>query len=279
MTLGLVMIDLDETLLKGDKTYDEERFDRIVHQLDEQGIIVCIATGNSYWKLEEYINKHTQEIVYLAGENGNFITQKGEILEINTFPIERIQEIKEVGALHDNIEVVVCTGFNQYTKGFREKNAQAVLDFYEKHERVDTFDSLPDGNDPVKLAIYSPNDLNENKEAINKVTEHFSDITGVTSGLSWMDFYHIDGGKGYAAKYLQEKYNVSEDNTIAFGDSLNDASMMEHSKYSIAVENADSELKAMCNYVVGTNEDEAVIDVLEQYLEVGNLDFLEEYAK
>lgn len=279
MSLGLVMIDLDETLLKQDKSYDEKRFDRIVEQLDDQGVIVCIATGNSFWKLEEYIGEHTREITYLAGENGNFITKKDEILKINTFPTEKVQKIFDLKLLRDNIEVFVCTGFNQYTKGYREKNTAAVLNYYAKHELINSYDSFPDGKEPVKLAVYSPNNLEENKEIVAQINAMIPEVTGVTSGATWIDFYHVDGGKGYTVRYLQDKYNISEANTISFGDSLNDAPMMDYSKYAVAMANADPELKEGCNYVIGTNEEGSVMDVLEQYLENSNLEFLKKYAK
>lgn len=279
MSLGLVMIDLDETLLKQDKSYDEKRFDRIVEQLDDQGVIVCIATGNSFWKLEEYIGEHTREITYLAGENGNFITKKDEILKINTFPTEKVQKIFDLKLLRDNIEVFVCTGFNQYTKGYREKNAAAVLNYYAKHELINSYDSFPDGKEPVKLAVYSPNNLEENKEIVAQINAMIPEVTGVTSGATWIDFYHVDGGKGYTVRYLQDKYNISEANTISFGDSLNDAPMMDYSKYAVAMDNADPELKEGCNYVIGTNKEGSVLDILEQYLADGNLEFLEKYAK
>ena len=64
---------------------------------------------------------------------------------------------------------------------------------------------------------------------------------------------------------------------MAFGDSLNDMSMMQAVGYSIAMENADPELKRHCRYQVGSNEEQSVLSTIERYLSEGDLDFMQEY--
>ena len=49
--MKLIAIDMDGTLLRGDKSFDLDRFERAVHALKEAGTRVCIASGNSYPKL------------------------------------------------------------------------------------------------------------------------------------------------------------------------------------------------------------------------------------
>src|SRR5699024_11504028 len=70
-------------------------------------------------------------------------------------------------------------------------------------------------------------------------TRRSSDLNAVSSGGGWFDIFDIHGGKGSAIQALQEKYNAKPEETMVFGDSQNDASMVEHAKYSVALSNAD----------------------------------------
>ena len=136
---------------------------------------------------------------------------------------------------------------------------------------------LPKGELPVKCAILSSKSLEETKEVLRQIEEEIKGLTSVTSGDGWLDAYSEDGGKGSAVSWLQEKYNISVDETIAFGDSLNDSSMMEFAKYSVTMKNADDEFKEYCHYEIGSNEDQAVINILEKFVETGNAEFMENY--
>ena len=73
MTLKLIAIDMDETFLRTDKTYDIPQFKRILSAMKERNTIVCIASGNSYHKLEEYFDEDDKDWLYFAGDNGNYI--------------------------------------------------------------------------------------------------------------------------------------------------------------------------------------------------------------
>lgn len=274
MSIKLIAIDMDETLLRDDKSYDSKRFNQVVKELDEKGIIVMIATGNPLPTLQEHIEDDIKDIVYLAAENGNFIVKNDEVFEVNTFSSARLVDIEESSIINDEVEFMCSTGFNQYAKKIDPENKEDVEVFFKELQKVDVFHPLPDGNDPIKAEIFTNYSVDENKEISQTLNEQFTDLESATSSPGWIDIYHKDGGKGYAVQYIHEKYNISPENSLAFGDSLNDASMMEHVKYSVAMENADEEFKDLCDYIIGTNEEQAVIDVLEQLVEKEHLDFL-----
>ena len=61
MSLKLVAIDLDSTLLRDDKSYDVERFDKVVKELINKGVIFVIASGNKNSKIRSYISDNLLE--------------------------------------------------------------------------------------------------------------------------------------------------------------------------------------------------------------------------
>lgn len=277
MSIKLVAIDLDNTLLRNDKSYDKERFTQVVETLVEQGVTLVIASGNDVGKIKSYMPKEILDRIYLAGDNGNDIEFNGEHIHTNHFSLEALHEIANIVDADDELQMVVNTQYHTYSKYIYEKDKEHVGVYYDHIHILDSYADLPKGELPVKCAILSSKSLEETKEVLRQIEEEIKGLTSVTSGDGWLDAYSEDGGKGSAVSWLQEKYNISVDETIAFGDSLNDSSMMEFAKYSVTMKNADDEFKEYCHYEIGSNEDQAVINILEKFVETGNAEFMENY--
>ena len=63
------------------------------------------------------------------------------------------------------------------------------------------------------------------------------------------------------------KYGISKEETMVFGDNINDLEMLERAKYSFAIGNAREEVKEKANYIADTNVNHGVLKVLRQVLE------------
>lgn len=279
MTLKLVAIDLDETLLKNDKTFETERFDTMIEALVNQGVTILIASGNDVNKIKSYLSDETIEKVYLAGDNGNDVEQAGEHIHTNYFDYEALDQVADLVDADDDLQMVVNTQEKTYSKYIYEKDKDFIDLYYDTVHIVDSYEDLPEDEYPIKGAMLSSKSLDETKEIVEKINKEIEGITSVTSGQGWFDIYDENGGKGSAIQWVQSEKEISMDETMAFGDSLNDKSMMEYAKFSVAMENADEELKEICNYEIGTNEDQAVLDILEKRIETGNMDFMKEYKR
>lgn len=277
MTVKLIVIDLDETLLRKDKGYDVERFNHVLHTLKAKNVLVCIATGNSYHKIIDYFSPEDQKDLYFACDNGNFIVKNNEELSASRVSRNTLNQIAEFVDEFEGFHIVVSTGDQSY---FRESEGE-IYDNIARYNNVlnyvETFDDIPEDEAPTKLAIYSVHSLDRNKTMVRILKERYEDITSVTSGDGWIDAYVTDGGKGSAVRKLQAKYNITPDESMAFGDSMNDESMMDEVKYSIAMGNADTELLLSTTYQIGTNEESAVINTLEELVSQENMDFMDKY--
>ena len=65
---------------------------------------------------------------------------------------------------------------------------------------------------------------------------------------------------------LAKHLGLSEADTIAFGDSSNDLSMLRAAGTGVAMGNASEEVKAVCDAETLTNDQNGVAAYLEQYL-------------
>lgn len=52
---SIIAVDMDGTFLTDSKTFDTERFARILPRLQAQGIHFVVASGNTYAKLQDYM--------------------------------------------------------------------------------------------------------------------------------------------------------------------------------------------------------------------------------
>lgn len=278
MTIKLIAIDMDETLLRSDKTYEEERFRKIFNELRSRDVTLAIASGNIYPRLDEYFSHMNHDELYFAADNGNYVVKKGEVL--HKAIIDYSDTLEAAERLHQtgNFSVILCDGTYTYSKGINPEYADFISNFYSDIQFVDDYKEIQT-KEFIKVANHSHLPLDEIKEYAEKVVNNYSSFDAVTSGGGWFDFYHVNGGKGTAVKALQNKYKVSPEETMVFGDSLNDASMFEHAKYSIAMSNADEALKQIANYEIGSNDDQSVLDILEELLETESAEFMEKYRR
>jgi len=278
MSLKLIGIDMDDTLLRSNKTYDEDRFRKVYEKLKQKGITVVIASGNSYPRLDEYFSNMNHEDLYFAGDNGNYIVKKNEVLHSAVMDYPDLLGVAKLLVDMNNVSSIFCDGINSYSTWINKDYEDYILSYYGNLQIVDSLDEIK-MDEIVKIANHSPASLKEIKENAEKITEKFTSFDAVSSGGGWFDIFDVNGGKGSAIQALQEKYNVKPEETMVFGDSQNDASMVEHAKYSVALSNADDKLKEISNYEIGSNEEQAVLDILEKISETDSLDFMDEFQK
>ena len=86
----------------------------------------------------------------------------------------------------------------------------------------------------------------------------------VTSGNGWMDITSMAASKGNALHWLQQDLGISPEETMAFGDQMNDADMMRRARYSFAMDNADPNLKRVAKYTAPSNQQDGVVQVLRR---------------
>ena len=81
-----------------------------------------------------------------------------------------------------------------------------------------------------------------------------------------MDLTNKGVTKGHALKKIQSILGIKKEETLAFGDNINDLEMLAEAKYSFAIGNAREEVKMAAAYVAESNKNEGVLKVLEELL-------------
>ncbi|MGY3723983.1 hypothetical protein SAMN05421767_1338 [Granulicatella balaenopterae] len=275
MSIKLIATDMDQTVLRSDKTYDSKRLEQVINQLHQKGVVFVVASGNSHEFLQQYLKSMQIEDVYIAGDNGNYLAKSEKVEHIFSIPRTTAKEIVSYIESLPERDCLISTTKTAYTLVKEQKVIDEFLRYNSEMNLITDLAEIPSDEEILKIAVLSFLGLEQNKQLAHELKTTYSGVTSVTSADEWVDVYHKDGGKGAAVTYLQHKYHISPEETIAFGDSLNDLPMMQAVIHSVAMSNADDALKAHCRYQIGSNEEQAVITTLEQLLkEELSVDFL-----
>jgi len=86
------------------------------------------------------------------------------------------------------------------------------------------------------------------------------------SAKIWLDVMNAEASKGAAIKHLQNTLGFTYEQTMSFGDYLNDLEMLKESYHSYAMENAHPKLKEIARFSAPSNVDAGVFQVLEKLL-------------
>ena len=264
MTIKLIAADMDGTLLDSNDNLSPYLFD-LVKKLQNNNIKFVVASGRQYHNLLKRFEDIKDDLTYIA-ENGSVIYEKGQSIYVEEVDTkEMIKALEEIRQAKDMFPVF-CGVKSAYIENDNEIFLEEANKYYEKLEMVDDLLSVLERDKICKMAIY---DLNDAETGAYKLLEKYKEnILICLSGKHWVDFMNPKVNKGEAIKILQENYNISYDETMAFGDYLNDYEMMQSCKYSYAMDNAHPNLKEICNYRAKSNDEDGVVDAIKMHFEL-----------
>ncbi|MBQ6453492.1 MAG: HAD family phosphatase [Coriobacteriales bacterium] len=121
--------------------------------------------------------------------------------------------------------------------------------------------------EPWEQGSYSPDDHVIALMASREADASYDDLAAI-DGLSVFPTQHcyadinLDGASKFSgSRFLQQHYGF--DAYMAFGDSENDRSMLEHAELSIAMGDASVAIKALCDLVTGPAGEDGILHAVE----------------
>ena len=107
------------------------------------------------------------------------------------------------------------------------------------------------------------------REETRKLLLSYPEIQVVSGGYNNLEFTSAGVTKGAGLAFLCEHLNIPLECTMVCGDSENDKDIMGVAGFSVAMGNADPEIKALADYVTDTNEREGVGLAIEKFVNHG----------
>ncbi|MEZ3508620.1 MAG: HAD family hydrolase [Lachnospiraceae bacterium] len=254
--IRLIATDLDGTLLNSRKEVPAG-FEQWVFCHPE--IKMVIASGRQYYNIRKLFGKAADSLIYLA-ENGGMVVEKGEVVYTNTIRTEDVITCIERFQEKDGHTVILCGEQSAYMNHSSEDAERNAHMYYEKLKFTDDLRGCIEKDHIIKIAVFIGDyDADTYYRKLEKLNDRLS---VVLSGTCWIDIANKEVCKGAALKFLQEKYGIGAEESMAFGDFLNDESLLEQCTESYAMRNGHPLLKEKAKYIAPSNDEDGVMSVL-----------------
>ncbi|MDD6794354.1 MAG: HAD family hydrolase [Clostridiaceae bacterium] len=259
--IKLIATDMDGTLLDSNSKLPENFYDTY-NKLYEMGIKFVVASGRPYLTLRENFKPIASKLDFIC-DNGAYIVESGKEPKISIIEKAKVNELIETCKSIPNTELLLCGIKGAYRTNIDPKFIKEIDKYYVNQIVVDDLTKVDD--DIFKVTVC---DFNISAENSYKVfyPKFKNELKVVISGKVWLDITNINVNKGAALSRIKDDFNISYDETMAFGDFYNDIELLKEAKYSFVMENANDDMKKYGNYIAKKNTENGVVQAIEEYI-------------
>lgn len=273
MTIRMILTDLDGTLFGADRLVSKDN-QRSLKSAQARGILVVPASGRTFRSVKALASSLglTGPVISCNGARVDASVDGPTILR-DVFSPEDASRIAE--ALFESDMYFALYGDDVIYRG----NAESVA------ARAGRGLSLLPNGKVADDEFHASSRESMEKEGLSQAYKFvvFAEDAQKLHGLrgridamgiaeissSWTDNIEIlkkGAGKGRALKKLCEAYGILPEETMAFGDQLNDLSMLKSAGVPVAMENAVGEVKRVARISAPHHDKSGVGRVIEKYL-------------
>ena len=262
--IRLIASDMDATLLDEHSQLPPD-FVPTVKALAALGIHFAAASGRPLYTLEEMFPTLRREMI-LIGDNGGAIRWNGETLYTSEMPPEGWRALacktRQAGDV-----AVLCGLESAYVERQYQQYDAVMKQFYTRVEYVDDLTAVTAPAD--KFTIYLPRD--NAQEAFDTLYGPAcgTEFSVAVAGKNWVDIMNPGVHKGAALAILGEKLGIPASGMMAFGDTYNDAEMLETARYGFLMENGSLPLRQRVPFLAPPHWEQGVMQILKQLLAQG----------
>ncbi len=261
--IKIIVSDLDGTLLNSKKELPD-RFPALIKALNREGIRFVPASGRPVHTLKVQFKDYFDQIGLIC-ENGNVVLDRGEMIYSASIQQKELEKLLAKIAKIDELRPALCGIHASYIVDRLPAFEAQVRRFFYNTVIVDSFEDVIHQEEICKIScVDGINPLTNACPKLSSITDRYDLIP---SGENWIDIIKKGENKGKALQILMEKFGAKAEETMVFGDYLNDLSLMEVCDHTFAMKNAHPDLKAAAkNITRKTNEEEGVIDTIVEVL-------------
>jgi Cof subfamily protein (haloacid dehalogenase superfamily) len=266
MRVKAVVSDMDGTLLNSN--HEISKFSKeTVEKIIDKGIKFFIATGRHYRDLQAYVKELSNNRIYMITSNGAVVhTGDGELLYTKSISNNAVQGATDL--VSDDSEILINFYDDEKWLAF-EKNE--YVESY--HDKSGFTAEIIEESQLSKLSIVKIYFMSFSEEKLKKlksnIEEKYGDeLTAFFSTPKFLEVVAKGTSKAEAIKVVLEKEKLELNETIAFGDGMNDLEMLSEVGKGILMGNAHAELKEKLkkNEIIGSCDDDSVAKYLTRYL-------------
>lgn len=272
MDIKLIAIDMDGTLLNSAKELTQKSLDTL-REAHERGILIVPSTGRMAQGLPEYI-KQLSFVRYIITINGGVVWDLAEsvsLFEAN-IPYARAIEVMEFVQKYDAVNDCYCNG-----EAIMDRRFMDLIDYHipdslaavvrRSRKPVDGYVEYMRNMhaDVQKIQMFFHDNV-KRLAAIQELMQTFPDLTLACSQTYNIELNAASANKGNALTILCRQLGIDIEKTMAFGDGGNDKAMLLAAGYAVAMENGTDDIKAVADYITGSNDEDGVARAIEKLI-------------
>ncbi|WP_239255751.1 Cof-type HAD-IIB family hydrolase [Listeria ilorinensis] len=287
--IKVIASDMDGTLLNSKIRVDEESV-KAIELARSKGLHFVLCTGRMYddamgliHKANLYAPAICMNGAEIRDEHGNILLQ--HVLD-KTLAKKTYKLLTELGMYTEfftdigPITVDKARGkkfmVDMHKEMFPNEDAEAIIEQVEERFESKDVHEINDAerifnNDEIKILKFIS--FSPDKEVLKKASKalNVSDELSITSSFSNnIEITHREAQKGISLQYYVEKLGVNLSETFAIGDNMNDLSMLKMAGYSVAMGNAEPQVKKTAKYETTTNDEHGVAEAIYQMLKTND---------
>jgi len=261
--VSLVISDVDGTLLTKDKALTA-RAQAAVKAVQDAGIAFAITSGRPPRGMAMLVEPLALKTP-IGGFNGAiFVKPDMTIIEQHVFAVEGAEEAIEI-MLQTGLDAWVYSGADWLIRDPRAphvEHEQWVVKFAPK-----IVPDLGDGLDHVVKVTGVSDDHDQVARCEAALREQLGTRASIVrSQPYYIDVTHPDANKGVVVGTLSKLLSIPQERILTIGDMPSDTLMFHRSGISIAMGNAEPEVKAQARFVTESNEDEGFAKAMERFV-------------
>jgi len=262
MSIKAVILDLDGTLLNNNHEISNEN-KRVLKELVKKGIKVYLCSGRPYTSMLKYHDELELTTPIISFNGAKVLNPDGTLYHEESIEgdiLKKLIEISRRENIHMNLyqgkDWLVENSKREEAKGYSEKTGLIPIE--------KDFKKLENLKSDKALYISSYERLQELQEEIRG--SYPNDLDTIFSTRNYLEILKKGVNKGSTMKIVLEKEGISLEESISFGDGLNDKELLMVAGIGVAMENSFDGLKEVADEITVTNEEDGVAKVLKRYL-------------
>jgi Cof subfamily protein (haloacid dehalogenase superfamily) len=261
--IKFIATDLDGTLYDKNGNPPPEIFP-IAQKLFDRGVLFAPASGRQYANLEKTFEPIKDKAVFIA-ENGALIRYRGKTISLTALNADTVASFLKVIRKTEGLYPILCCENEAYIEDTVEPFFSRTTTPYSNYRLVDNLDGVVSRVPCCKISIFST-ELSE-KQSYPVLAPLAKDVKFTLSGGHWCDVSHPLANKGEAVKKIQKLFGIKREESLAFGDHMNDVEMLRACAHTAAPKNAYPLVKAQVEKIIPSNVENGVIKALSAMLE------------
>ncbi|MFL6554886.1 MAG: Cof-type HAD-IIB family hydrolase [Bacillus sp. (in: firmicutes)] len=280
--MKLIALDMDGTTLSSTNEISPENI-KAIKKAQGLGHIVMILSGRAPESINELLDIYDLNCP-IGGSNGTAVFADGKLLELTS--LTSIQDKKTTDEIEKEIvPFKIYTNKGIYVHSEWSARLEKVISSgvvpaeYYGDENYGKMTRIPEGAlffDDMETLLKDQEltiqkffilvlDPSQRDRLLDSM-ESIADVYVTTSSPFNIEVMNINGNKGNGLKVMANYLNIPLEETVAIGDQYNDIPMFKVAGFSIAMGNAEEEIKSMSDYITLTNDENGVAYAIDYIL-------------